>query len=144
MQVCRRLQEQLRLQPKVCRRLREELRPLCKLCGRPGAIFSQQWILGFHNHKAFHLSYASLLKSQVSLHYNMACIISVSIYVYIRRDRGNRDRLSDGGYIAITSSHLISSYHTTSYTLYRSQLLISVPLADIWWIHAIGWILTAG
>jgi len=34
--------------------------------------------------------------------------------------------------------HLISSYHTTNYTLYLSQLLISLALSEI------SWILTAG
>ena len=42
------------------------------------------------------------------------------------------------------SSHLVSSYHTTNYTLYHSQLLISLALSEISWIHAIAWILTAG
>jgi len=32
----------------------------------------------------FVLSYSSLLQSQDSLHHHMACIISVSLYVYIR------------------------------------------------------------
>jgi hypothetical protein len=36
------------------------------------------------------------------------------------------------------SSHLISSYHTTNYTLYCSQLLLSLGLSEI------SWILTAG
>ena len=32
----------------------------------------------------FVLSYSSLLQSQDSLHHNLACIISVSLYIYIR------------------------------------------------------------
>ena len=32
-------------------------------------------VLGFHNCKAFHLSYVSLLQSQDLLHHDMACII---------------------------------------------------------------------
>jgi len=59
----------------VCRRLRDQLRSLHKLCGRLGAIFSHQWFLGFHNHKAFHRLYWSLLQSQDSLHPIMTCIV---------------------------------------------------------------------
>ena len=44
----------------------------------------------------------------------------------------------------LISSHLISSYHTTNYTLYCSQLLLSLALSEISWIHAIAWMLTAG
>jgi hypothetical protein len=35
----------------------------------------KQWFLGFHNHKAFRLSYSSLLQSQDSLSHNIACNI---------------------------------------------------------------------
>jgi len=45
--------------------------------------FSQQWFLGFHNHKAFRVSDSSLLESQDSLHHNMACIIYLSFSIYI-------------------------------------------------------------
>jgi len=48
-----------------------------QLSGRLGAILSQQWFL--HNYKAFRL-----LQSQDSLHCNIACIISVSVYIYIQ------------------------------------------------------------
>jgi len=46
-----------------------------QLCGRLGAVFSKQWFLGFHMHKAFRLSYSSLLQSQDLLPHNMAWII---------------------------------------------------------------------
>jgi len=46
-----------------------------QLCRRLGAVFSQQWFLGFYKHKAFHWSYWSLLQSQDSLPHDMACII---------------------------------------------------------------------
>jgi len=39
---------------------------------------------GFHKHKAFRVSYSSLLQSQDSLPHNMACIIKVSLDIYIR------------------------------------------------------------
>jgi len=41
----------------------------------------------------------------------------------------------------VDRSHLISSYHTTNYTLY---LLLSLALSETSWIHAIAWVLTAG
>jgi len=46
-----------------------------QLCRRLGAVMSQQWFLAFHKHKAFHLSYSSLLQSHDSLPHNIACII---------------------------------------------------------------------
>ena len=54
-----------------------------QVCGRLIAIFSQQWFLGFHDHKAFPVSDSSLLQSQDSLHHNMACIIYLSLSIYI-------------------------------------------------------------
>jgi len=39
---------------------------------------------GFHQHKAFRLSYSSLLQWQDSVPHNMACIIKVSLHIYIR------------------------------------------------------------
>jgi hypothetical protein len=48
-----------------------------------GAIFSQQWLLGFHKHNACRLLYMSLLQSQASLLHNMACIISSSLQIFI-------------------------------------------------------------
>ena len=54
-----------------------------KLCGRHIAVFSQQWFLGFSNHKAFLVSDSSLLQSQDLLHHNMACIIYLSLSIYI-------------------------------------------------------------
>ena len=62
-----------------------------QLCGRLGAGFSKQWFLGFHKHKAFRLSYLSVLQSQDSLPHNMACIIQVSLYIYIRSIRPRRN-----------------------------------------------------
>jgi len=52
-----------------------------KLCRGLGAIFSQQWILGFHNQKAFGTSNSALSQSQDSLHHTMGCIILVSRYI---------------------------------------------------------------
>jgi len=48
----------------------------CKLVRKPHAVF--------HQHKAFCLLYLSLLQSQDSLPHNMACIIGVSLYIYIQ------------------------------------------------------------
>jgi hypothetical protein len=45
-----------------------------QLCRRLGALFGQQWLSQFHRHKAFSLSYLSLLQSYALLNYNMACI----------------------------------------------------------------------
>jgi len=47
----------------------------CKSVWKPHA--------GFHKHKAFPLSYSSLLQSQYLLPNNMACIVYVSLYIYI-------------------------------------------------------------
>jgi len=47
------------------------------------AVFPQQWFLGFHNHNAFRVSDSSLLQSQDSLHHNMACIIYLSLSIYL-------------------------------------------------------------
>jgi hypothetical protein len=41
-----------------------------------------QWFLGFDNRKAIHRSYWSFFQSQDLLHHNMACIISVAIYIH--------------------------------------------------------------
>jgi hypothetical protein len=40
--------------------------------------------------------------------------------------------------VARLSSHLTSSYHTTNYTLYLSQLMISLALSGISWILMAG------
>ena len=48
----------------------------CKLVRKPHS--------GFHKHKAFRLSYSSLLQSHDSLPHNMACIIYVSLSIYIQ------------------------------------------------------------
>ena len=53
-----------------------------QLFGRLGAVFSQQWFRGFHKHKAFRLSYLSLLQSQDSLPHNMACSNQVFLYIH--------------------------------------------------------------
>ena len=69
----------------LCAGLRETSRAAetsVQLYGRLDAIFSQQWFLGFHDHKAFRLSYSCLLQSQDSLHHNMACIMYLSDYIY--------------------------------------------------------------
>jgi len=54
-----------------------------QLCRRLSAVISQQWLLGFHNHEAFRVSDSPLLQSQDSLHHNMACIIYLSLSLYI-------------------------------------------------------------
>ena len=62
------------------------MRPLRSFAGdfKLGAVFSQQWFLGSHNHKPIRVSYLSLLQSQEdSLHHNMACIIYLSLSIYI-------------------------------------------------------------
>jgi len=59
----------------VCRRLWEQPRPLLKHCRSFRPVSSQQWFLGFHNHKAFRLSYFSLLQWKALLHHNMAWIV---------------------------------------------------------------------
>jgi hypothetical protein len=50
-------------------------KPAAQLCGRLGAVFSKQWFVGFHKHKAFRLSESSLLQSQDLLPHNIAGII---------------------------------------------------------------------
>jgi len=64
-------------------RLQEQLEASAQLCGRLSAVFSPQCVLGFHNHKAFRVSDMALLKSQDSLHRNLACIIYRSLSIYI-------------------------------------------------------------
>jgi hypothetical protein len=64
-------------------RLREQLETAAQLCVRLSAVFSQQWFLGFHNLKAFRVSDSSFLESQDSLHHDMACIIYLSLPIYI-------------------------------------------------------------
>jgi len=63
------------------RRLRVQLRPLCKLSGRLGAIFSQQWFLGFHNHKAF--CYIHKISNLIIWH-----VLSNSLHIHTYRDTG--------------------------------------------------------
>jgi len=62
----------------ICEGLQETSRASetsVQLCGRLDAVFLQRWLLEFHNHEAFRLSYSCLLQSHDSLHSNMACII---------------------------------------------------------------------
>ena len=54
-----------------------------QVCRRLGAVNWQQWFVRFHNHKAFCLSYSSLLPLQDVLHHNMTCIIYRSDFKYI-------------------------------------------------------------
>jgi hypothetical protein len=65
-------------------RLGEQLETSAQLCGRLSAVFSQQWFLGFHNHKAFRVADSALLESQDLLHHNMACIIYLNLSIYIQ------------------------------------------------------------
>jgi hypothetical protein len=58
-----------------CRRLWKQLRLLRNLSVRPGAKFSHQCILAFHNNKALRWSYLFLFKLQGSLHHDMPCNI---------------------------------------------------------------------
>jgi len=70
----------------LCEGLRETTRAgqtTALLCGKLDAVFSHQRFLEFHNRKEVRLSYSSLLQSQDSLHHNMACIIQISLYIYI-------------------------------------------------------------
>jgi len=67
-QLCQILQEQLR----PLRSFAGDLMPYCHSCG--------SYITTRH----FILSYSSLLQSQDSLHHNMACIMSISLFIYIR------------------------------------------------------------
>jgi len=55
------------------------------LCRRLDTMSSQWWFLGFHNWKAFGLSYLSLLQSEDLLHYNMVFIIKPSLCLYNNR-----------------------------------------------------------
>jgi len=66
----------------LCGILRERPRPLHSSAGdlMPYSHCSGSYITTRH----FVLSYSSLLQSQDLLHYNMACIIWVSLYIYIR------------------------------------------------------------
>ena len=60
-----------------------EAETAAQLSGKLDVIFTQQWCL--HNRKAFSLIIIiSLLQSQDWLHYNMACTIEVSLYIYLR------------------------------------------------------------
>jgi len=47
----------------------------------------------------YFINHIGLLKSEDLLHHNMACIIYVSLYIYIQRYRDNGDGLSDRQYI---------------------------------------------
>jgi hypothetical protein len=47
------------------------------------------------------------------------------------------------GYTRLDRSHLVSSYHTTNYTLYVSELVISLGLAEMLWILTIAGTLIA-
>ena len=64
-------------------RPREQHETSAQLSRRLSALFSWQWFLGFHNNKAFRVSDSSFLESQNSLHHNMACIIYLSLSIYI-------------------------------------------------------------
>jgi len=66
--------------------LHETSRPdvtLAQRCGKFGVVFSQLWVLAFHNHTAFRVSNSSLLLSEVSLNHNMACIVYLGLSIYI-------------------------------------------------------------
>jgi len=54
-----------------------------QLSWRLGAVFSQQWFSGFHNHNAFCLSYSFLLQHQNLLDPNMACSTFLRDGLYI-------------------------------------------------------------
>ena len=73
-------------------RLREQLETSAQLCGRLSVVFSQQWFLEFHNLNAFRVSDSSLLESQDSLHQNMACIIYLSLSIYMHTANLAADR----------------------------------------------------
>jgi hypothetical protein len=52
-------------------------------------------VLSISQPKAIHSSYSSFFQLQGSLHHNMVCIISVSLYLHIRKYRDNGDGLGD-------------------------------------------------
>jgi hypothetical protein len=52
----------------------------------------------------------------------MACIIEVSVYIYIRRYRNNEDGLCDREYIFWRPWGRKTSSHYTKYSLYLAQL----------------------
>jgi len=84
--VCAHLREALQASETAAQlssRCREQPRPLCSWAGDlvPYSHTSGSYITTRH----LVLSYLSLLQSQDSLHYNMACIIYISVYVYTYR-----------------------------------------------------------
>jgi len=56
----------------------------------------------------------------------------------IEIDRATGSMYSGDPRVDSISSHLVSSHHTTDYTLYLCQLLISLALSVISWILAAG------
>lgn len=97
----------------------------------------QQWFFGFHFHKAFLLSYSSLLQAQDSLPHTTACIISISVQVYIWRYKNIGDGLSETEYIVGRLWLTQASSHYMKYTLILPQLLVSLTLAEHSQIHAL-------
>jgi len=66
----------------LCRRLREQPGPLHSTVGDLVPYSHSHGSYTTTSH--FVLSYSSLLQSQDSLHHNMACIMQVLVYIYIR------------------------------------------------------------
>ena len=50
----------------VCGRHQDPAVTAAELYGKLDAIFTEQWFLGFHNHKEFCLSYLSLLVTRLA------------------------------------------------------------------------------
>jgi len=121
----------------VSGRLQKQLRPLLQLCGQPSAILSQQWFLGFLNHNTFHLSYLSRFYAQDSLPHNISWIIQVSLYIYQQRYRDNGDGLIDREYILRTLQSRLTSLQYMKNTIYHSQLLVWLTLAELSQIYPI-------
>jgi len=92
-----------------------------------GGVFSQQWLLGFQNHMAFHLSYWSWIKSQDLKYHFMACIIYLSESIYI-----HMVKLPEDTNWAQSEEHLESSmerkYGCTCTPLWRENLFLTTTI----------------
>jgi len=102
----------------VCWRLREQLRPRHNLSRTLGAVFSHQWFVWFHNHKAFHWSYWSLYSYKIC-YIIIWQVLSKSLYIDSYQDTGITEMDSatgsnylwdpgvDRDYLIIRNSHSV-------------------------------------
>jgi hypothetical protein len=67
------------------RRLREKRATLVQLCARLSAVFSQRWLLGFHNHNVFVYQIHLCLSYKIHYIFWHVLPIKVSLYIYIQR-----------------------------------------------------------